>query len=109
MNNTSQRLKEKFVDLLFAVLFVLQAADLHSTLAGIHQQGRYENNKVILFLANYVPFEIAVISIKLLVIGVIGMMAFAWKKSEKVQVMEFTVVLSITSVFLLSVVLNNYS
>jgi hypothetical protein len=92
---------------LFSILFVLQLADLHSTVTAAANQ--VEQSQLILSLCRFLSFKVAVLLIKIFDMAVVVGLFACWRKSRGAYDREFAVCVTVALVAYLPVVFTNYN
>lgn len=91
---------------LLGVVAILQILDWHSTLNAPHT--RYEANKMINWLVQWVSFSSVVSVFKLLCLSMLVYGFLFWRKHKGLYEIEFTLVLCVVAIVYGGVVFNNY-
>lgn len=95
----------RLIPFLFVLLAITQILDAHSTLMG---NSTFETNKAIKVVSNVAGFVPTVLFVKGLMLGIVGLMYLAWKRTDGRHDREFVVCLSILLLVYSSIVINNY-
>ncbi|ABX19890.1 DUF5658 family protein (plasmid) [Burkholderia multivorans] len=91
---------------LLGVVAALQILDWHSTLTAPHTRG--ETNRLINWLVQWVSFESAVSTFKLLCLAMLLYGFLFWRKHKGLYETEFALALGVVAVVYGGVVFNNY-
>jgi hypothetical protein len=91
---------------LFLFLLIVQIMDVHSTLTA--GGDRYETNRVINWISQWIGFAGAVCVIKIGSVSMLGFLYRVWRRSGGSHDREFVLCLSLIAVFYSVVLANNY-
>jgi hypothetical protein len=92
--------------ILIGVVTVLQVLDWHSTLSA--PEGRFETNKLLNWLSQWVSFFCVLSTVKLIFIATLLGGFLYWRKHKGVYELEYTACLSVLALVYGAVVFNNY-
>lgn len=101
-----QDAQSKIISRLFIVLACLQIMDAHSTLISIGK--RQELNHIILYVADLISLEMAVLIFKAIDLIVVGALFLCWKRSKAIFATHFFVCLIFMVTTYTCVIVSNY-
>lgn len=93
--------------ILLGAVAVLQVLDWHSTL--IAPRGRFETNKLLNWLSQWMGFALVISIVKLFFIAILFVGFLYWRKHKCLYDFEFTVCLCVSALVYSAVVVNNYA
>lgn len=101
-----QDAQSKIISRLFIVLACLQIMDAHSTLISIGK--RQELSHIILYVADLISIEMAVIIFKVIDLIVVGALFLCWKRSKAIYAAHFFMCLVLLITAYTWVIISNY-